>query len=91
MFRQWVVIAALVLPMSAIAAEGGGDYHAVRVSELPRHIGKPVRISLPRGIVREGTLAEANPSTITVERTYGRGGMKFEILSKQVEKAEVQD
>lgn len=90
MFRKTMIVAASLLPLVAHAA-GDGEFRAVQVSELSRHIGKQVRISLPRGVVREGTLAEANPSTITVERSYGRGGMKFEMSPKQVEKAEVRD
>ena len=97
MIRKLFLVAMLTLPVAAVAAgpsaEAGanGDYRAVRVSELSQHIGKQVRLSLPRGVVREGTLAEANPSTITVEQQYRRGQMKFEVLSKQVEKAEVRD
>ena len=68
-----------------------GEYRAVRVGDLNKHIGKQVRISLPKGVVREGTLTEALPNLVTVARDYGRGDMKFEVLVKQVEKAEVRD
>jgi hypothetical protein len=90
MLRKTMIVVAAMLPLTVHAA-GDNEFRAVQVSELSRHVGKQVRISLPRGVVREGTLADANPSTITVERSYGRGGMKFELSPKQVEKAEVRD
>ena len=94
-----ILVVSFMLPLSVFAARpasdaetsANSDYRAVQVSELSRHLGKQVRLSLPRGVVREGTLTEASPSIITVERNYGRGGMKFDVMSKQVEKAEVRD
>lgn len=68
-----------------------GNYRTVRMSELPKHLGRQVRISLPKGVVREGKLVEVLPNMVTVSRDYGRGDMKFDVLAKQVEKAEVQE
>ncbi len=97
MFRKAILFIVLVAPLVAHAAgnapalDAAGDFRPVQVSELSRHLGKQVRISMPRGVVREGTLTDATPSIVTVERNYGRGGMKFEVMSKQIEKAEVRD
>lgn len=70
------------------AAQKSG-YQIVRSAELPKHIGRSIRIREKRAAVREGVLAEVTATQVTLERRYGGGVVTFNVPLKQIEKVEV--
>lgn len=70
------------------AAQKSG-YQIVRSAELPKYIGRSIRIREKRAAVREGVLAEVTATQVTLERRYGGGAVTFNVPLKQIEKVEV--
>lgn len=70
------------------AAQKSG-YQMVRSAELPKYIGRSIRIREKRGAIREGVLSEVTPTQVTLERRYGGGAVTFQVQIKQIEKVEV--
>lgn len=64
-------------------------YQVVRNTELPKYIGRSIRIREKRAAVREGVLAEVSATQVTLERRYGGGSVTFKVPIKEIEKVEV--
>jgi hypothetical protein len=74
----------------AAPADSDG-YRVVPTSELTRHVGQIVRLSLVQGVVREGDLLQVRDGVARLERRYSSGSMTFAIRLKEINRAEVLD
>lgn len=70
-------------------AEPKSGYRAVRLGELPQHLGRRVRIYLVGNVMREGVLAEVQGKNLTLERRYAGGAMTVRVAVNRIEKIEV--
>ena len=64
-------------------------YRAVRLGELPQHLGRQVRVFLIGNVVREGMLAEVQGKELVLERRYAGGAMTVRVAVNRIEKIEV--
>ena len=64
-------------------------YRSARISELPQHLGRQVRVVLVGNVVREGVLAEVRGKELILERRYAGGAMTVRVAVNRIEKVEV--
>jgi len=64
-------------------------YRSARISELPQHLGRQVRVVLVGNMVREGVLAEVQGKELVLERRYAGGAMTVRVAVNRIEKVDV--
>jgi hypothetical protein len=69
--------------------KGASAYHVVAIKDLGEFIGKPVRINVNTGDVREGWLTEVDKQRIVATKYVGGGELEYVIPIRNTSKVEV--
>ncbi len=64
-------------------------YHKVRVRELPKHVGRRVRVHTKEGVVREGKLSRVKDGQIVAKTNTHGGTVEYIVPFRRVRRVEV--
>lgn len=71
------------------ASETEPEYRIILFAEAGRHLGKEVKVTTRKGVVRQGRLIDVQGGTLTVGRQTRTGGFTYKLTSKDVDRLEV--